>query len=183
MSMQTFDETLVSLTSAATAVANTLTETIMVPDYTFPANYFYQGRTIRGTIMGQVSNVVTAVPTLTFRIRMGAATLGTVLVSDVGTCNATANTNLTWRKEFTLTCQTSGTAGTAMCMGIHWMPQLTAGAAVGQVAYPNLFPNSAPVTAAINTTIPLILSISEQWSAANAANSIQALQYVLEALT
>lgn len=185
MSMQTFNELLKSRIASATAVANTTTETVIVPDYAFPADYFFQGRTLRATLMGQISNVVTAVPTTTFRVRVGAATLSATAVFASGAlaANATANTNLTWRGEFTLVCRSSDTAGTIMVAGQLWLPNLTSGTAVGNVGYPNFIPVSAPATQPIDTTIVNVMSISAQWSAANAANSIQVVQYHLEALS
>lgn len=185
MSIQTFNECLVTSIGDATAVANTTTETIIVPDTPFAANYFYQGRTIRASLWGVISNVVTAVPTVTVRVRVGAATLSATWVSASGAlaANATANTNLTWHGEFELVCRTAGTGGTGFVSGQLWLPNLTAGNAVGNVGYPNLIPISAPAAGTLNTTISNVMSISAQWSAANAANSITVNRYTLEALT
>lgn len=184
MSGQTFDETLQSLSASPSAVGNTVTETIIVPDFVFPANFFKQGTKIRGTYSGQISNVVTAVPTTTFRVRMGTATLSATAVFASGAlaANATANTNLTWRLEYTLTCRTSGTGGTIMCVGQIWLPNLTAGNAVGNVGYPNFIPVSAPATQTLDSTVANVLSLSAQWSAANASNTIQVVEGMLESM-
>jgi hypothetical protein len=184
MPRQDFIATLFSLSADATAVGNTTTETIIVPDFVFPAYTFIQGTKIRATFMGRISNVVTAVPTTTFRVRVGTATLsGTaVFASGALAANATANTNLTWRGEYTLTCRTNGTAGTIMCAGQIWLPNLTAGNAVGNVGYPNFIPVTAPATQTIDTTVTNVLSLSAQWSAANASNTIQVQEYSLESM-
>ncbi len=184
MSMQTFDETLVSLTASATAVT-AAADTILVPDYTLPANYLYQGRTLRAKIYGQVSNVVTAVPTETFKIHLGPLTLSAtaVFTSAALATNATANTNLTWFAEYILVCRTSGSSGTVMVTGQLSLPNLTAGNAAGQVGYPNFIPASGPTTGAVDTTVANLLGFSHQWSAAAAGNSIQVVNYQIEALT
>lgn len=185
MTMQTFNEALVASNADATAVGNTVSETIIVPDYTFPAGYFYQGRRLRATLWGVISNVVTAVPTITIRARIGTTTLSATWVSASGAlaANATANTNLTWKADFELHCRTSGTAGTGFLAGQIFLPNLTSGTAVLNVGYPNLIPASAPAAGTLNTTVANLLSFSAQWSAANAANTITVNQYLLEALT
>lgn len=185
MSLQTFSETLVSITAPATAVNTTASEALLVPSYSLPANYLYQGRTLRATLMGQISNVVTAQPTITFRVRIGTTTLtGTVMAaSGALQANTTANTNLTWRMEWTLVCNSSGTSGTVMVNGQVTLPNLVSGTTVGLVGYPNMLPVSAPAAATVDTTATKLLETTVQWSASNAANSIQATQYILESLT
>lgn len=182
MPRQTFNELFQSITAAPTAVANTASETILVPDFVFPAGFFIQGTTVRATLMGRVSNVVTAVPTQTIKVHVGTATLSATAVfsSPALSANATANTNLTWRMEYTMTCRTSGTAGTLMCAGQIWLPNLTAGSALGQVGYPTMFPVTAPATGTLDTTVANVLSLGWTWSAANASNSVQAELYHLE---
>lgn len=185
MSLQTYNETLFYLTSPATAVVSTASETLLVPSFTLPPNYLYSGRCLRATLMGQISNVVTAVPTITVRVRIGTTTLtGTVMAATAAlACNATANTNLVWRSEINLICCTAGAAGTVMCTGMIALPNLTAGSAVGQVGYPNTLPATAPATAVVDTTATKLLEFTAQWSASSASNSIQVVNYQLESQT
>lgn len=185
MTIQTFNECLATTVADATAVANTTTETIIVPDYTFPAGYFYQGRKLRASLYGVISNVVTAVPTITLRVRFGTTTLSATWASASGAlvCNATANTNLTWKMEFEFVCRSIGTGGTGFLMGQAWLPNLTAATTINTEGYNNLIPSSAPAAGTLNTTVANLMSVSAQWSAANAANSITTNMFTLEALT
>lgn len=185
MSRQTFNESKAVLTSDATAVGNSTTETIIVPDYTFPAGEFNTGVLYRAKLYGVISNVVTATPTITFRVRIGTTTLSATWVSASGAlvCNATANTNLTWHAEFQLVCRTAGTAGTGFLSGQIWLPNLTAATTINTEGYNNLIPASAPAAGTLNTTVANLMSVSAQWSAANAANTITTNQFLLECLT
>jgi hypothetical protein len=182
---QTFNELFDALSVTPTAVANSTVEAIIVPDFVFPAKYFIQGTTIRGRTFGQISNVVTAVPTVTMRVRFGSSTLSAtaVFASAAIGANATANTNLSWRMEWTATCRTSGSAGTIMLGGQLWFSNLVLGTAAGQSgAQPFFMPASSPATQTLDTTIANVCSISAQWSAANAANSIQPVIHTMESL-
>lgn len=185
MTVQTFNECLVATIADSTAVGNSTAEAIIVPDYTFNAGYFYPGRKVRASLYGVISNVVTATPTITFRVRIGTTTLSATYATASGAlvCNATANTNLTWKMEFELVCQTAGTGGTGLVLGQVWLPNLTAANTVNTEGYNNLLPASAPAAGTINTTVANLMSISAQWSAANAANTITTKMHQLEALT
>ena len=81
-----------------------------------------------------------------------------------------------------MVCTASGPSGALMCSGQLWLPNLTAGSAVGQVGYPNFFPVTAPATGAVDTTATKLLETTVQWSVSNAANTVQATQYHLESL-
>ena len=168
----------------STAVGNTTTETIIIPDLQPTAGYFTQGKRLRCTLYGVVSNVVTAVPTITFRVRIGTTTLSATYAtsSTALACNATANTNLSWRGEFELVCQTTGTAGTGLVMGQFWLPNLTANNTIAGVGYPALLPPATPAPGTINTTVSNFISTSAQWSAANASNTITVKSFLWEEL-
>lgn len=183
MSRQTFNELLQSISADPTAVGNSTAETILVPDFTFPANYFIQGTTIRGTGVGRVSNQAVA-NNQTFRVHFGTATLSAtaIFTSGVLASNATANTNLTWRFEWTAVCRTSGTGGTIMLTGQIWLPNLVTGTTVGLVGYPALIPVTAPATQTIDTTVANVLSNAWTHGTANAANTVQMHNYHLESL-
>lgn len=182
MTVSIYTTTLVSSVTTSTAVANTVTETILVPDFAFPANYFLQSTRLRATMIGQVSNVVTAAPTMTIRVRIGPLTLSTVAVFATGAlaANTTANTNLTWRANLMVSCRSVGTTGTVTAGGEFWFPNLTGATITNLAAF--MMPSSAPTTATLDTTVVNIMSISGQWGTANAANSIQVTDYTLESL-
>lgn len=172
--IQTYENVNVTSVADSTAVANTATETVIIPDWSCGPNFFYQGKKARCSLWGVISNVVTAVPTITFFVRVGTATLSATWASQTGAlaCNATANTNLVWHGEIEMVCRSVGAAGTGMVQGQFWLPNLTAGNALGNVGYPNMLPVSAPAAGTLNTGVTNIVSVSAKWSAASASNSI-----------
>ncbi len=180
MTLQTFNEVLISRVADGTTISNTVTETVMVPDYTFPANYFYQGRTVRGTVIGVSSNVVTTPGTLTMRVRMGAATLSAtyVVASQAISLDTTARTNFSFFFEFVLVCRSSGTAGTA-----HTMGNIELANPLSTTPSSYLFPQSAPAAGTLNTEIANVMSVSAQFSVATSPTNLTSKHFVLEALT
>lgn len=182
MSLQTFVETLLYTTADGPAIANSAAEALITPDWVIPANYLYQGRTFRATMVGRVSNVVTAVPTMTFRSRIGATSLTGTQSATSGAlaARATAATNETWLAEWLITCRSSGTGGTMFTTGRLILPNVTG--ATATVPLSILVPSTAPATSAIDTTVQNFLGFTFAWSAANAANSVQVHQYTLEAM-
>lgn len=179
MPRQDFTATLFSMSADATAVGNTTTETIIVPDFVFPAYTFIQGSKIRAQFAGRISNVVTAVPTITFRVRVGTATLSATAVFATAALatRATVATNETFWGDYTLTCRSSGTAGTIMSIGNFNIPNLTGGTTTNIINV--MLPATAPATQNIDTTVANVLSLSAQWSAASASNTIQVHEYML----
>lgn len=183
MSIQTFNECLVSAVADATQISNTTTETIAVSDYTFPANYFYQGRTLRGLVKGVCSNVVTTPGTVTYRLRMGTTTLSATyaVASNALGLDTTARTNWPWELRFTIVCRSVGTAGTALMTGQVEQSNVLASTAANLL--PQMLPASAPAAGTVNTTVANILSVSAQFSVATSPTNLTANVYILEALT
>lgn len=117
MSLQTWEETLVESIADATQISNSTSETVMVPDTTIPANYFYAGRVLRATLLGKMSNVVTTPGTLTLRSRWGGVG-GTLLCASAALAlNTTAQTNSQIKIEFLITCRVAGSSGTLIVGG------------------------------------------------------------------
>lgn len=171
-----------SMAGAATQVANTTTETVIVPDYIFPANHFYAGRTIRGRISGVCSNVVTTPGTLTYRIRMGAATLSATnaVASAALGLDTTARTSYGFRLEFEIVCATVGSSGTAYISGT--VDQVNVLASTAANLLPNLIPTNANTAGTLDTTIANYLSISAQFSVNTSGTNITAQTYILESV-
>ncbi len=183
MSNQTFNEALVARVSSGTQISNTTTETILVPDFTIPAGYMYQGRWLRGRLRGKCSNVVTTPGTLTYRIRIGPTTLSTVSVTASAALglDTAARTDFGWAIDFDIICQTAGTGGTVMVMGnLEQNNLLTTTLANAEML---VIPQSAPAATTIDTTVANLLSISAQFSVATNPTNITATQYFLESLT
>lgn len=187
MSRQSWEETITWATADGAAVANTVTETIIFPNITIPANYMQDGRALKLIVYGRWSNVVTAVPTLTFRVRWGGVS-GTVLIASPAIVTpATATTNAMWQVEATLQTRSNGATGTIFGMGTATMFE-DAAATFGTVLnYGVVQPMGSagvatPAAVTVDLTADTALSITATWSAANAANTLTGHIYTVEAL-
>lgn len=188
MSRQYWSELIAWATADGTAVANTTTETIIFPDVTIPGNYMADGRVLRLTASGRWSNVVTAVPTLTFALRWGGVG-GTLLATSPAIVTpAAATTNAVWRLVMEIQTRTNGSSGSLFVIGQVVMFE-DAAATFGTVGnYGVVQPmcsGGAATPAAVgslNLTADTALSLTADWSAANAANTMQGHNYFLESL-
>jgi hypothetical protein len=172
-----FGENLISMISDATQISNTVTETILVPDYVIPANYLgYPGATLRGRIRGVCSNVVTTPGTLTYRVRIGTTTLSAtaVIASRAIGLDTTAQTNAPFQFDFEIVTRLTGASGTALMSGSVQQFNVLASAAA------NLLPTNTAQT--VNTTVANFLSVSAQFSVATNPTNITAQMYILESL-
>lgn len=187
MTIQTFRETLVSEITDGTQISNTTTETIIYPDYTFPAGYFYPGRTIFGRMKGVCSNVVTTPGTLTYRLRMGTATLSAtaVVASNALGLDTTARTNWPWELTFAVVCRTAaipaGTGGTMLMSGRVDQSNVLSSTASNLIS--QFIPASGTATTTINTRVANVLSVSAQFSVATSPTNLTGNFYQLEAGT
>ena len=183
MSRQFWGETLAWATADGTAVANSTTETIIFPNVTIPANYLQDGRSLRLTLFGKHST--TATPTLTFRVRFGGVA-GTVLAAS-GAITCATVTNAAFKLDITLTVRSNGSTGTVMANGeatVYGDTAPTVGSATGA---PGIGPmtaggQTAPATATVDLTADAALSITAQWSAASASNTLTGTNYLVESL-
>jgi hypothetical protein len=187
LSKQFWAETLAWATADGAAVANTTTEAIIFPNITIPANYMADGRVLRETLMGRWSNVVTAVPTLIFATRWGGVT-GTLLAqSGAITTPATATTNAMWDMHMILQTRSNGATGSIFAIGSVTMGE-DAAPTFGTVTNYGVksFMGSAgvatPAPVTVDLTADTALSDTADWSAANAANTMQGHIKILESL-
>lgn len=178
-------------TASGTAVANTTTETILFPNVTIPANYMADGRCLR--LRGYFAYGTTATPTLVFSVRWGGVS-GTVLAkqaANVTTSGVGSGASMTALGEFEILIQTrsNGSSGTLMTNGtttLYTSTLLTAGTVTnyGQVApiASGSTGGTTPVAVTADLTADTALSLTVTWGTANAANSIQGLNYTIEAM-
>lgn len=193
MSRQFWAETITWATASGTAVANTTTETILFPNVTIPANYMQDGRCLRLRAWGVYGT--TATPSCVISLRWGGVAGGiisktgaNVLTSGVGGgASMTAN----WNMEAYIQTRSNGSSGTLMTNGeVNWSTSTLATAGtVTQYGMPTVMvsgatgaPGTAAATATADLTADTALSLTGLWSASNAANSIQGLQYTIESL-
>jgi hypothetical protein len=195
MSRQFWSETLTWATSSATAIANTTTETILFPNITIPANYLQDGRVLRGRFFFAFGTVVTNNPSIQFTLRWGGVA-GTVLSKSQALLTSTtalgggASMTAMGDGEFFIQTRANGSSGSLMTNGAgnlysgaqptyntvaaYGMPFIMASGSTG---------GSTPVAVTVDLTADTALSLTAVWTtAANAANSIQGIQYTLEAM-
>jgi hypothetical protein len=176
LSRQYFQETLWAATADGTAVANTTTETIIFPDISIPANYMQDGRTIRIKAAGKLST--TATPTMTWAIRWGGVG-GTVLATTEAITMGSGVTNVNWDLEAIIQTRSNGATGTLLVIGavrVH--------TAAGTVLV-NVFGVSgfdAPAAVTVDLTATTNLSLTADWSAASASNTLTGMIYTGESL-
>lgn len=191
MSRQFWSETLVWATATSTAIANTTTETVIFPNVTIPANFMQDGRVLRLRAFGSYGT--TSTPTLVFSIRWGGIA-GTVLAKQAAnvTTSATgggASMTSMWELEAYIQTRSNGSAGTLMTNGstiLYTATLLTAGTVTnyGQPApiASGSTGGTTPVAVTVDLTSDTSLSLTATWGTANSANSIQGLNYTVEAL-
>lgn len=175
-SRQYWEELIAWSTADATAVANTTTEAIAYPDVTIPANYMQDGRRLRITASGKLST--TATPTMVWAIRWGGVA-GTLLATTELITMGSGVTNVNWRMEAELQTRTNGATGTILASGL-----LSVHTAAGTVLQ-NVFGVSgfdAPAAVTVDLTTDKALSITADWSAASASNTLTGMDYGLESL-
>jgi hypothetical protein len=186
-SRQFWSETLAWATADGTAFNTTTTETIIFPNIVIPANYMQDGRVLRLKVYGRYSNVVTSVPTITFRVRWGGVSGTVICASPAIVTSATAMTNALWSMEVLIQVRTNGATGTVFAMGDVRMntgtaPTFGTVTNYGVAALMGSAGATTPAAVTVDLTADTALSITGQWSASNASNNIQGHLYVLEAL-
>jgi len=187
MSRQFWSETIAWATADGAAVANTTTETIIFPNVTLPANYMADGRVLRETLMGRWSNVVTAVPTLTFATRWGGVS-GTVLAqSGAIVTPAAATTNAMWDMHMLLQTRANGATGSIFAMGSVTMgedaaPTFGTVTNYGCKSFMGSAGIATPAAVTVDLTADTALSDTADWSAANASNTMTGHIKILEVM-
>lgn len=191
MSRQFWEETLAWATASGTAIANSTTETILFPNVTIPANYMQDGRCLKLTAYGAYGT--TATPTLIFAIRWGGVA-GTVLAkqaANVTTSGTGGGASMTamWQLDAVIQTRSNGSAGTLMTNGTSTLFTSTLVTAGTVTNYGQTAPiasgstgGTTPVAVTADLTADTALSLTALWGTANAANSIQGLNYTIEAL-
>src|SRR5579884_1667267 len=104
MSRQTWIETLFADIANGSAITNTTTETILMPDITIPAFYMNSERALRLTLMGKLSTAASTPGNLTFKLRWGGVG-GTVLAQSSAIALATSITDGMFKVVLELICR------------------------------------------------------------------------------
>jgi hypothetical protein len=176
-SSQSWQELIHYIIADATSVANTTTEAVVVPNVTIPGNYMARDRALRFQIWGKLST--TGTPTMVWAVRFNGVA-GTLLATTELITMGSGVTNVNWSMSGDIQTRSSGSAGSIIVTGelkVH-----TSSTAVSL----NVFGVSgfdAPASVgSLDLTADWPLSITADWSAASASNTITAHQYYLESL-
>ena len=191
MSRQYWTETLAWATASGTAVNTTVTETILFPNVTIPANYMQDGRCLRLRAFGGYGT--TATPTIIFSVRWGGVS-GTVLsksttVTTTSGVGGGASATAPWDFECLIQTRSNGSAGTLMSNGLVTLFTSTAATAGTVTNYGLVLPlasgstgGTTPVAVTADLTADTALSFTATWGTSNAANNIQGHQYTIESV-
>lgn len=177
MSRLAWEELLWTVTADATAVANTTTETILFPDQTILANYMQDGRCLRITAGGKLSNTASA--TFIWALRWGGVA-GVLLATTEAVNPGSAVTNICWWIDALIQVRTNGASGSMIVMGVLTV-SLTSSTSFSQVFGVSGF-DAPAAAAATDQTVDKALSLTGDWSAASASNTATGLMYSGESL-
>jgi hypothetical protein len=182
---QAWVEPMETIIADGVQVSNTVTETIICPDFNIPAFYMAPGRSFRFWAFGVMSNVITTPGTLIMRVRWGGVAGTVVLQSAALGLDTTARTNSIWCMFGYLVIRSSGATGSMMSGGVADFNVLSTTAAnllpqlLGSAGTP-LASGSAPVT--IDTTTAKLISFTAQFSVATSPTNLTCNQRILEVL-
>lgn len=186
MSRQFWSECIAWATASGTAVANTVTETILFPNITLPANYMQDGRCLRLRATGQHSTLGSGTVTLLFGLRWGGVA-GTVLCKSAAITQLISLTAAVWDLEIIIQVRSNGATGTIMANGIARVFGATAPTIGSATGAPAIAPMTAggqitPAVATVDLTADTALSLTLTHGAASASNTVTGLQYSIESL-
>lgn len=177
MARQFFAETFRWVTSDATAVASTATETAIFTAPTLPADYMQDGRVLRLRAFGKLST--TGTPTITFGLRWGTATGGTLLAATEALTNGSGVTNVNWAVELLIQTRSNGATGTILAMGeaaLHTAAGTVLNNVFGVSGY------DAPAAVTVDLTTATALTLTATWSASSASNTLTGMICTIESL-
>lgn len=181
MSLQTWEESLVTAQVDGTALANTTTATSIIPAaarFTLPANFMAIGKVLKVTAIGRISTT-TGPPTITLDVRLGSV----VVFNGAAVTTVASVTNKTWLFEAWLTCRAIGASTSANMIGSGRLTSSAVVGSTGGAANGAILPDSAPaVGTGFDSTASQAVDLFATWSAASASNTIQLHQYTLEAM-
>lgn len=178
IAFQTADGAALTNTTTATSITHATGLVQLVP------NFFYVGRILRITAKGRISTVVTTPGTLTLQLRFAAIN---VVDSGAMSLNIVSKVNVGWHLEWTTQCRAVGATTTAnlLSQGM-WRSEAVIGSPLptaGGAGVHCLPYNTAPVVGAgFDSSAAQTPNLFATWSVANAGNSIQMHQFMIEAL-
>ncbi len=182
MASNAYVDTLAAVAASGTAVGNTVTETILFPDFVIAASQWKYGKSFVLSALGQYST--TGTPTLIFALRLGGVA-GTLLCKSATIVTASGVTAALWELEIKFTVQSYSATGTIMANGhatVFSGVAPTAGSATGAPAFSPMT-NGGVITPALATGLNLYtdqsLSLTATWGTQSVSNTLTGLQEYL----
>ena len=154
---------------AGNTVANTTTKTAFTSSYTIPANTLQVGSVIRIRVFGVYSTNVVA-PNIIATVNLN----GTDYLTTGSITAVAAVTNGGWNGEGLFVIDSIGVSGTIEAQA--FLNFATAATTSLSVSLTNTS------TQTIDTTINQVITLSAQWSAANASNSVTLREITIDVL-
>lgn len=184
-SRQYWMECIAWATADATAVANTVTETILMPNVTIPANYMQDGRAIRGTLRGKWSTTTGTVSHV-YKLRWGGVS-GTTLATTGTVTLLVSITNGYFEIPYEIQTRSNGSTGSLLVNGHSKTFAATAPTIGSATGAPAISPftaggQTAPAAVTVDLTADTALAVTITHGAASASNSATGMQYTLESM-
>lgn len=154
----------------------TATDISPTPQFSIPGSYIPLNGVLRITASGVFSVVTATTPTLSIGVYWGGAS-GVSLGASLATATASGVTNVPWRLEWIGTVTALTSTGAIRSSGFVQL-----GTSVSAYSSPLPIPstaNNAAIT--VDNSVAKTLTIGAAWSASAAGNTIQTLQYLIEA--
>jgi hypothetical protein len=185
-SRQYWQEVMAWAVNNGTAVANTVTETIIFPDITIPGGYMQDGRALAARVMGQHSTLGSGTVTLTFRFKWGGVS-GTLICGTGAIVTLISAAAWMWAIDVELQTKLNGATGTIEANGEVkvWSGTVpTVGSATGAPAVSPMTAGgqTTPAAVTLDLTSDTALSVTVQHGAASASNTLTGRQYTLKSL-
>lgn len=158
------------------AIATSTAETIIFPNVSIPGEFMHNHRRLRITASGKLST--TGTPTMIFRIRWGGVA-GTLLALAETLTMGSGVANVNWHLEATIQSRADGATGSLIVFGTLWV-HTAAGTVLSNVFSVSGYDAPAAVTADLQAAADL--SLTAQWSASDAANTLTGMDYCVEAV-
>lgn len=171
MSRQFWQEAVWWADADGTAVANTTTESILFVDQTIPANFMQYGRFLIVRAFGKLST--TGTPTMTFALRWGGVS-GTLLATTEAMTMGSGVSNVNWSIEAYIQTRSNGAAGTLIVFGDVSVQTSATAVVAGTFGVSGY---DAPAAVTVDLTAATALSLTADWSAASASNTITGMLY------
>lgn len=186
MSLQTWQETLITSSVDGAQILNSTTQASVIPaaaKLTLPANYFAVGKVLKITAMGRISNVVTTPGTLLFQVLFGATAVYNNGAAAMN-LNVVAKTDVAWWLELIGTCRAIGATANVMWHG-QWTSESVVGAPANSAggAGSLFIPASAPAVGSnFDSTVAQVVDLQAKFSVATATTALTCHQYKIESL-